>query len=140
MAVMAEHESRLIFERTKAAMAAAKRARRDAFGASPETLAKATAAEPHSPSSTRIQARVQERLRRSGFLHWRVPSRFHWTFPTGRNRGPTPNPTPPNRDFTSYVVGGGPRSDATGIGQSATRSSGDALTGSLIEGMPSAAE
>lgn len=43
MAVMAEHESRLISERTKAAMAAAK-ARGATFGASRETLAKATAA------------------------------------------------------------------------------------------------
>lgn len=43
MAVMAEHESRLISERTKAAMAAAK-ARGARFGATPETLAKATAA------------------------------------------------------------------------------------------------
>ncbi len=43
MAVMAEHESRLISERTKAAMAAAK-ARGARFGASQETLAKATAA------------------------------------------------------------------------------------------------
>ena len=43
MAVMAEHESRLISERTKAAMAAAK-LRGARFGASAETLAKATAA------------------------------------------------------------------------------------------------
>jgi DNA invertase Pin-like site-specific DNA recombinase len=43
MAVMAEHESRLISERTKAAMRAAK-ARGATFGASPETLARATAA------------------------------------------------------------------------------------------------
>jgi hypothetical protein len=43
MAVMAEHESRLISERTKAAMAAAK-ARGATFGASPETLPRATAA------------------------------------------------------------------------------------------------
>jgi DNA invertase Pin-like site-specific DNA recombinase len=43
MAVMAEHESRLISERTKAAMAAAK-ARGATFGASSETLARATAA------------------------------------------------------------------------------------------------
>jgi len=43
MAVMAEHESRLISERTKAAMRAAK-ARGARFGASQETLAKATAA------------------------------------------------------------------------------------------------
>jgi DNA invertase Pin-like site-specific DNA recombinase len=43
MAVMAEHESRLISERTKAAMAAAK-ARGARFGATPETLQKATAA------------------------------------------------------------------------------------------------
>jgi DNA invertase Pin-like site-specific DNA recombinase len=43
MAVMAEHESHLISERTKAAMAAAK-ARGARFGATPETLAKATAA------------------------------------------------------------------------------------------------
>ncbi len=41
--VMAEHESRLISERTKAAMAAAK-ARGATFGASPATLARATAA------------------------------------------------------------------------------------------------
>jgi DNA invertase Pin-like site-specific DNA recombinase len=43
MAVMVEHESRLISERTKAAMAAAK-ARGATFGASPATLARATAA------------------------------------------------------------------------------------------------
>jgi DNA invertase Pin-like site-specific DNA recombinase len=43
MAVMAEHESRLISERTKAAMRAAK-ARGARFGASQETLVKATAA------------------------------------------------------------------------------------------------
>jgi DNA invertase Pin-like site-specific DNA recombinase len=66
MAVMAEHESQLISERTKAAMRAAK-LRGATFGASAETLAKATAA---SLRGRRLRASTSEPKR--AYREWLI--------------------------------------------------------------------